>query len=227
MPLRLRNLNRKCYYMADSDGGAGGGDNGTGTDGNPTDGAGKQDGENKNPDNNGGASIPKYRFDEVNEKYKTAKAELDAIKAEKAKQDEAEALKRGEHEKLLAQKDAELADYKKREELRKAREDDLKAKNQTRVEALKTAYGDKWGTVSSLLHENDDPFTASSTLDAIEAMKPTDDKKEDKQPPKGGSGVPSGDSTGKLAELKAKAERGERLTDRERKELYELVQKKA
>lgn len=183
---RLRGLNRTLYAPNDDGGNGGSGaDNQTGTDGNPTDGAGKNEGENKNPDN-GGASIPKYRFDEVNEKYKSTKAELDAIKAEQAKQAEAEALKRGEHEKLLAQKDQELASYKAKEEMRKAREDDLKAKNQSRVEALKTAYGDKWGTVSNLLHDNDDPFTASSTIDAIEAMQPTKDEKkeDDKQPPK-------------------------------------------
>ena len=114
--------------------------------------------------------------------------------------------------------------------MRKAREDDLKAKNQSRVEALKTAYGDKWGTVSNLLHDNDDPFTASSTIDAIEAMQPKKeegDKKDDKPAPKWGSGVPSDGGSGRLAELKAKAEKGERLTDRERRELYELVQAKA
>lgn len=188
MPKRLlANLNRALYAPNDDGGNGGaGGDNQTGADGNPTDETGKKtEGENKNPDN-GGASIPKYRFDEVNNKYKTAQAELDAIKAEKAKQEEAEALKRGEHEKLLAQKDQEIANYKAKEEMRKAREDDLKAKNQSRVEALKTAYGDKWGTVSNLLHDNDDPFTASSTIDAIEAMQPTKDEKkeDDKQPPK-------------------------------------------
>lgn len=183
MPKRLlANLNRALYAPNDDGGNGGaGGDNQTGADGNPTDETGKKtEGENNN-------SIPKYRFDEVNEKYKSTKAELDAIKAEQAKQAEAEALKRGEHEKLLAQKDQELASYKAKEEMRKAREDDLRAKNQSRVEALKTAYGDKWGTVSNLLHDNDDPFTASSTIDAIEAMQPKKeegDKKDDKPAPK-------------------------------------------
>ena len=184
---RLRGLSRPCYYMADTDGAGGsssGGDNGTGPDGNPTDGAGKQDGDNKNPDK-GDTSIPKYRFDEVNNKYKAAQAELDAIKAEKAKQEEAEALKRGEHEKLLAQKDSELEAYKTKEAIRKQREDELTSKNNARVETLKASYGDKRGTVSNLLHDGDDAFITAKTLDAIEAMKPTDDKKEgDKQAPK-------------------------------------------
>lgn len=179
MPRRLRNLNRALYEANnDGAGGGSGADNQTGTDGNPTDGAGKQDGENKNPDN-GGASIPKYRFDEVNNKYKAAQAELDAIKAEKAKQAEAEALKRGEHEKLLAQKESELEAYKTKEAIRKQREEELTSKNNARVEALKTSYGDKWGTVSNLLHDGDDAFITSKTLDAIEAMKPTEEKKED------------------------------------------------
>jgi hypothetical protein len=228
MPKWLENLNRRCYYMADTgDGGASGGDNGTGPDGNPTDGAGKTDGENKNPDNNGGASIPKYRFDEVNEKYKAVKAELDKINAEKSKQEEQEALKRGEHEKLLAQKDSELEAYKTKEAIRKQREDELTSKNNARVESLKASYGDKWGTVSNLLHDGDDAFITAKTLDAIEAMKPDEKKEGDKQAPKGGSGVPdSNKNQGRLAELKAKAEKGEYLSDRERKELYELIEGK-
>lgn len=42
----------------------------------------------------GNQSIPKARFDEINEKYKAAKAELDKINADKAKAQEQEALKR-------------------------------------------------------------------------------------------------------------------------------------
>lgn len=181
MPKRLlANLNRALYAPNDDGGNGGaGGDNQTGADGNPTDETGKKtEGENKNPDN-GGASIPKYRFDEVNEKYKAVKAELDKINAEKSKQAEQEALKRGEHEKLLAQKDSELEAYKTKEAIRKQREEELTSKNNARVEALKTSYGDKWSTVSNLLHENDDAFITAKTLDAIEAMKPTEEKKED------------------------------------------------
>lgn len=131
---------------------------------------------------------------------------MDKINAEKAKAEEEDALKRGEHEKLLAQKDKELADYKAKEELWKAREEDLRAKNSSRVESLKANYGEKWATVSGLLDGSDDPFKTSHTLDAIEAMTPT--KGEDKKPaPKGGSDIPSGSNQGRLAELKAKAER--------------------
>lgn len=101
----------------------------------------------------GNQSIPKARFDEINEKYKAAKAELDKINADKAKAEEQEALKRGEHEKLLAQKDAELADYKAKEEIWKARETSQMDTNNARVEKLRGAYGDKWSTVSNLLNE--------------------------------------------------------------------------
>jgi hypothetical protein len=58
-------------------------------------------------------------------------------------------------------------------------------------------------------------------------MKPTEEKKEDNnQAPKWGSSVPDGKNAGRFAELKAKAERGERLSDRERRELYDLVEGK-
>ena len=175
----------------------------------------------------GNTSIPKARFDEINEKYKAAKAELDKINADKAKAQEQEALKRGEHEKLLAQKDQELADFRAKEEIWKARETSQMDTNNARVEKLKTAYGDRWSTVSNLLTDGDDPFKTAKTLDAIEAMLPSkEETKEEHKAPKGGSDIPGGKNQGRLAELKAKAERGERLSDRERKELYDLIEGK-
>lgn len=99
--------------------------------------------------------------------------------------------------------------------------------NNARVEKLKTAYGDRWSTVSNLLTDGDDPFKTAKTLDAIEAMLPSkEENKEEHKAPKGGSDIPGGKNQGRLAELKAKAERGERLSDRERKELYDLIEGK-
>jgi len=222
MPLRLLRRNHALFDVND-DGANGGGASGdvdnntTDTPDTSKDDAGKKEGT---------TSIPKARFDEINEKYKAAKAELDKINAEKQKAEEQEALKRGEHEKLLAQKDQELADYKAKEEVWKAREISQTDANNARVEKLKTAYGDKWSNVSNLITEGDDPFKTAKTLDAIESMLPSNKDGEHKQAPKGGSDIPGGSNQWRLAELKAKAERGERLSDRERKELYDLIEGK-
>ena len=222
MPLRLLRRNQILFDVNDD--GANGADGGS-DDNKPTDtpDTSKDDAGKKE----GNQSIPKARFDEINEKYKAAKAELDKINADKQKAEEQEALKRWEHEKLLAQKDAELADYKAKEEIWKARETSQTDTNNARVEKLKTAYGDKWNTVSNLITEWDDPFKTAKTLDAIEAMLPSKaDANEEHKAPKGGSDIPGGKNQWRLAELKAKAERGERLSDRERKELYDLIEGK-
>lgn len=234
MPRRmLKRLRGAALYAENNDGAGGWGSTGSEND------QGKSDNNNDAPDTSKGddgkkegETIPKYRFDQVNEERKQLKAQLDQINADKAKAEEQEAIKRGEHEKIIAQKDQELADYKAKEERRKEREDALKSKNEARQEALKTAYGDKWGTVSNLLTGVEDPFKTAGILDSIEAMKPTtaDDKKDgngdNKQAPKGGSDLPSGQGQGRLAELKAKAERWERLSDREKRELYDLIEGK-
>ena len=203
-------------------------------DGTPADGGSADNKPTDTPDTSkddagkkeGNQSIPKARFDEINEKYKAAKAELDKINAEKKQAEEQEALKRGEHEKLIAERDKELADYKAKEEIWKAREISQTDANNARVEKLKAAYGDKWSNVSNLLDANDDPFKTSKTLDAIESMLPSNKDADHKPAPKGGSDVPGGNNQGRLAELRAKAERGERLSDRERKELYDLIEGK-
>lgn len=222
--MQLRLLNRHhTLFDVNEDGTA---NNDGGSDNNTTDtpDTSKDDAGNKKE---GNTSIPKARFDEINEKYKAAKAELDKINADKQKAEEQEALKRGEHEKLIAQKDQELADYKAKEEIWKAREISQTDTNNARVEKLKTAYGDKWANVSNLLDANDDPFKTAKTLDVIESMLPSKTDGEHKPTaPKGGSDVPGGNNQGRLAELKAKAERGERLSDRERKELYDLIEGK-
>ena len=98
-------LNRKMLLdvnddgTADNNGGANGGeDKSTDTPDTSKDDAGKKEGNQ---------SIPKARFDEINEKYKAAKAELDKINADKAKAEEQEAINRGEHEKVMAERDKE------------------------------------------------------------------------------------------------------------------------
>lgn len=89
MPRWLLNRNYRLYDVNDdgtTNADGGNGDNKeTDTPDTSKDDAGKKEGN---------TSIPKARFDEINEKYKAAKAELDKINAEKQKAEEQEALKR-------------------------------------------------------------------------------------------------------------------------------------
>lgn len=78
---------------------------------------------------------------------------MDKINADKAKAEEQEAIKRGEHEKVIAEKDKELEQYRAKEEMWKARETEQTTKNQARIDALKADYGEKWGTVANLIKE--------------------------------------------------------------------------
>nr|DAE28422.1 MAG TPA: hypothetical protein [virus sp. ctLl75]DAS07727.1 MAG TPA: hypothetical protein [Caudoviricetes sp.] len=88
--------------------------------------------------------MPYSRFAEVNNQKKELETQLEAYRkkeaeeAEKKKNDEeAEAKKKGEYEKLIEQKDKELADYKSKQEAWTKREEALTAKNTKRIEALK------------------------------------------------------------------------------------------
>jgi predicted esterase YcpF (UPF0227 family) len=93
--------------------------------------------------------VPYDRFKEVNDANKAMKAKLaeyekkEAEEAEKKRlADEEEAKKNGEFEKLLTQKDQEIADYKKQQETWKEREETVKSRNAERVETLKKNLGD-------------------------------------------------------------------------------------
>ena len=193
----------------------GGSDNSTDNHDTPNDWAG-----NNKEDNN--SSIPKYRFDEVNEKRKAAEAELAKYKEAEAKIAEEEALKTWEYEKIISQKDQELAEFKKQQESWKAREEAVSKRNQERAAKLEEDK-DFWWNAKSLVDWINDPFELSSKLDALEAMHSS--KKASST--SWGSDIPSWwKDWGKLAELQAKADRGEYLTNGEQAELLRLARSK-
>ena len=170
------------------------------------------------------SSIPKSRFDEVNERMKKAEAELAKRDAEKKQQEEEEAKKRGEHEKLLAERDKEIAEYKKQEALWKEREETLTSRNTERVEALKKDLGDGWKDAEALISDISDPFKLSSKLDSLEKIygsKKTTSKST------GGSDMPSWwKNEWRLAELQSRADKGEHLSIWEQAELLKLAREK-
>ena len=202
-------------------------DNDTGdSDKTPADDSGKKDeGGKKTPEN-----IPYERFKEVNDDNKALKAKLaeyekkEAEEAEKKRlADEEEAKKNGEFEKLLTQKDQELADFKKQQETWKNREETVTSRNTERVETLKKELGEGWKDYETLISDIKDPFTLSQKLDSIEKIAWS--KKSSGST--GGSDMPSWwKNEGRLAELQEKARKWEHLTNLEQQEYLRLARDK-
>ena len=185
----------------------------------------KEEGDKKTPDN-----VPYDRFKEVNDANKAMKAKLaeyekkEAEEAEKKRlADEEEAKKKGEFEKLLTQKDQELADFKKQQETWKNREETVTSRNTERVEALKKELGEGWKDYETLISGISDPFILSSKLDSLEKIAWS--KKSSGST--GGSDMPSWwKNEGRLAELQEKARKWEHLTNLEQQEYLKLAREK-
>ena len=185
----------------------------------------KDEGDKKTPDN-----VPYDRFKEVNDANKAMKAKLaeyekkEAEEAEKKRlADEEEAKKKGEFEKLLTQKDQELADFKKQQETWKNREETVTSRNTERVETLKKELGEGWKDYETLISDIKDPFTLSQKLDSIEKIAWS--KKSSGST--GGSDMPSWwKNEGRLAELQEKARKWEHLTNLEQQEYLRLARDK-
>lgn len=138
----------------------------------PKDEEGKADEGKKTPE-----TVPYDRFAEVNSKKKELETQLaayqkkEAEENEKKKKDEEEKAKQnGEYQKLIDQKDQELADYKAKQEAWNKREEALTAKNTSRIEALKAKLGENWSTAESLITGKTDPFELEEALNALETL---------------------------------------------------------
>ena len=182
---------------------------------------GKSDEGKKTPE-----TVPYERFAEVNGQKKELEAQLAAYKQkeaeenEKKKKDEEEKAKQnGEYQKLIDQKDQELADYKAKQEAWTKREEALTTQNNSRIEALKTKLGEAWPTAESLITGKTDPFELATTLDAVEKLH----GESSKNPPKGGGNIPDGNGSGRLTKLKEILEKGGRLTAGEQREFFRLA----
>ena len=176
--------------------------------------AGKED---KKEDN----SIPYERFKEVNDRMKSAEAELQKYKEAETKKAEEEAIKKWEYEKVLSQKDQEIASLKKEQETWKAREKSVSERNTQRMTDLEKKFGDKWNDVKVLVDDISDPFVLSSKLDSLDKMSATTTSKA----PEWWSKIPWGSWKSRKEELMEKAENG-RLTAKEKQELFTLTDSK-
>lgn len=170
-------------------------------------------------------TVPYERFAEVNGQKKDLEAQLAAYKQkeaeenEKKKKDEEEKAKQnGEYQKLIDKKDQELADYKTKQEAWTKREEALTAKNNSRIATLKEKLGEDFATAESLITGKTDPFELDKALDDLEKLVG-----KTNTTPKGGGGVPDGNSQGKLAEFKERLSKGERLSTWEQREFFRLL----
>lgn len=189
-----------------------GGDNWTDNHKTPNDWAGKEKEDL--------TSIPKYRFDEVNEKRKQAEAELQKYKEAEAKKLEEESLKKWEYEKIISQKDQEIAEFKKQQEAWKVREEAVSKRNLERIEAVSKKFGDNWDWVKNLIEWFDDPFILSDKISSLETMI---NQKAIQQT--GWSHIPSWWNVSRKQELMEKLKETGTLTAKEQKELLSLTDK--
>lgn len=185
---------------------------------------GTTDSENKTPDSEAGKetkkednNIPYERFKEVNDRMKSAEAELQKYKEAETKKAEEEAIKKWEYEKVISQKDQEIEAFKKQEETWKARETAITERNTNRLADLEKKFGDKWWEIKNLVDDISDPFILSSKLDSLEKMSSNSVKA-----PEWWSKIPWGSWKSRKEELMEKAEKW-RLTSKEKQELFWLA----
>lgn len=173
--------------------------------------------EEKKEENN----IPYERFKEVNDRMKSAEAELQKYKEAEQKKAEEEAIAKGEQEKVIAQKNEEIEALKKEQETWKARETAVAERNNQRIASLEKQFGERWNDVKTLVEDIKDPFVLSGKLDSLEKMSTTTVKAPDWW-----SKIPWGSWNTRKQELMDKLKKEWRLTAKEKNELYELVDKK-
>jgi len=186
----------------------------TAPDTTPESDAGKETKEDKN-------QIPYERFKEVNERMKSAEAELAKYKEAETKKAEEEALKKWEYEKVISEKNQEIESLKKEQETWKARETAITERNTQRLAELEKKFGEKRNDVRILVDDISDPFVLSGKLDSLDKMSWAVWVKA----PEWWSKIPWWTSQSRKEELMEKAEKG-RLTAKERNELFSLTAEK-
>lgn len=122
-------------------------------------------------------TVPYGRFKEVNDENKSLKAKLAEFESEKAKaeaerkqQEEAEALKKGEHEKIIAQKQAELDAYSSKEETWAKRTASIQAMVDVKYQEIQSSYGEEILTKAKELIGSEDPRVVLEKLDKVLAL---------------------------------------------------------
>lgn len=163
--------------------------------------------------------IPRERFDEVNNRMKEAEAQLAQINADKAKQAEAEAIKKGEHEKVIQTKQTELDAYKAKEAEWETKTASMQKFVDAKFEAIKADHGEDVLNKIKTLIGSEDPWVILEKIDEFVALIGTNTR------PSGGQPLGAGGGKADLEVLQEKINKGERLTPLEEKKYYEELAK--
>lgn len=205
----------------ESAGGAGAPDNTPGGKDSAPENGGKDQGGDQKPD------VPYPRFKEVNDENKALKARLAEFESEKAKaeaekkkQEEADALKKGEHEKVIAEKQAALDVYKSKEADWEKRTTSVQAMVDAKYKEIQTKHGDEILAKVKTAIGSEDPWVVLERFDAVMAVSELGTQR-----PQGWQQQPAGNGKSKLEVLKEKVEKKERLTPEEEKAYFEELAK--
>ena len=120
--------------------------------------------ENGGKDKGGNETVPYGRFKEVNDENKSLKAKLAEFESEKAK---AEALKKGEHEKIIAEKQSALDAYAAKEADWQKRTESIQALVDVKYKDIQTNHGDDILAKVKATIGSDDPWVVLEKLDNV------------------------------------------------------------
>jgi hypothetical protein len=163
----------RSVLFAPNDGGESTGSGGAGDPDKTPEGK-DSDPDNGGKDKGGNETVPYGRFKEVNDENKSLKAKLaefesEKVKAEaeKKKQEEAEALKKGEHEKIIAEKQSALDAYAAKEADWGKRTASIQAMVDGKLEEIKASHGDDILAKVKATIGSDDPWVILEKLDNV------------------------------------------------------------
>ena len=185
------------------------------------------DPDNGGKDKGGNETVPYGRFMEVNDENKSLKAKLAEFEAEKAKaeaekkkQEEAEALKKGEHEKIIAEKQSALDAYKSKEDEWGKRTASIQAMVDVKLKEVQANHGDEILAKVKATIGSDDPWVILEKLDNVLGLLGAWTTR-----PQGGQQQPAGGGQSTYDALKKKLDNGESLTPKEEKAYFEALSK--
>ena len=185
------------------------------------------DPDNGGKDKGGNETVPYGRFKEVNDENKSLKARLAEFEAEKAKaeaekkkQEEAEALKKGEHEKIIAEKQSALDSYAAKEADWEKRTASIQAMVDVKLKEIQANHGDEILAKVKATIGSDDPWVILDKLDNVLWLLGAWTTR-----PQGGQQQPAGGGKTTLDALKEKVAKKERLTPAEEKTYFEELAK--
>ena len=175
------------------------------------------DPDNGGKDKGGNETVPYGRFKEVNDENKSLKAKLAEFESEKAK---AEALKKGEHEKIIAEKQSALDAYKSKEDEWGKRTASIQAMVDVKLKEVQANHGDEILAKVKATIGSDDPWVILEKLDNVLGLIGAWTTR-----PQGGQQQPAGGGQSTYDALKKKLDNGESLTPKEEKAYFEALSK--